>query len=229
MATIVFIPGGWHGGWWFAPIVERLRAEGHRAHAVTLTGVGERLHLTGRNGATNLDTHIEDVVAFLEAERLDDVVLCGHSYGGMVATGVADRMPERIASLVYLDAQVPRDGESLWTLTTPTFREAFFSGARDGANIDPPPGLDPRVTTHPLACFMQPISLTGAWTRVPDKRYVWCSEWKDSPFRTMYERVLDEPGWDVRAWPIEHDIVGQAPDDLVALLDDAAQATAHSS
>src|SRR5207248_1247925 len=99
------------------------RGGGHQALPVTLTGVGERAHLL--TPGTNLDTHVQDVVRLLEAEGVEDAVLCGHSYGGMVITGVADRVPGRIARLVYVDAYVPRDGQSCWALTTEAFRSFF--------------------------------------------------------------------------------------------------------
>ncbi|MEV8631592.1 alpha/beta hydrolase [Streptosporangium sp. NPDC051023] len=113
MTTFVLIPGMCHGGWCFHELTEQLRSHGHRAYPLTLTGLSERSHLL--HGGVNLDTHIQDVTGVLAAEQLQDAVLVGHSYGGMVITGVADRMPERVRSLVYLDAVVPADGESIWT------------------------------------------------------------------------------------------------------------------
>jgi len=114
MANIVMVAGGWHGGWALTAIARKLRARGHEVFTPTLTGLGERSHLAGI--AINLDTHIEDVANVVRYERLRNVVLCGHSYAGMVITGVADRLPEQIASLVYVDAFVPKDGESWWAL-----------------------------------------------------------------------------------------------------------------
>ena len=100
MATFVLVPGGWHGGWYFQGMAARLRAEGHAAVPVTLTGLGDRAHLA--TASTNLDTHIQDVIAVLNAERVNDAVLVGHSYGGMVITAVADRVPELIEGLVEI-------------------------------------------------------------------------------------------------------------------------------
>lgn len=111
MAIFVLVHGGGHGGWCYDRLAARLRAEGHEVHAPTLTGVGERLHEV--TPAVGLETHIADIVGLLEAKDLRDVVLVGHSYGGPVITGVADRAGERIARLVYLDAVRPRSGESL--------------------------------------------------------------------------------------------------------------------
>ena len=110
MANFMLVHGAWHGGWCWRRVVQALASQGHRAHAVTLTGVGERAHLM--SSAITLETHIADVVSALEAEELDDVVLAVHSYAGMLGTAVADRMPGRLRHLVYVDAVVPRPGES---------------------------------------------------------------------------------------------------------------------
>ncbi len=216
MAAIILVAGGWHGGWWFRPVTDQLRQTGHDVYPVTLTGLGERRHLG--TSIVNLDTHIADVVATIEFERLEQVVLCAHSYGGMVISGVADRIPDRIAALVAIDAQIPRDGESLWGLTTDAFREAFIEWTTDGANVDPPSGLDERTTPHPLASFVQPIHLTGAGDRVGRKHYVWLSGWEESPTKLIYDRLRDDPSWDVRTWPIGHDVITEGADRLVDLL-----------
>ena len=119
MATFVLVPGAWHGGWWFDPLARRLRRHGHEAYLLTLTGVGDRNHLL--TDSVNLD-NIQDLANVLEAERIEDAVLVGHSYGGMVITGVADRVPERVDALVYVDAFVPRDRDAAWDLATDDLR-----------------------------------------------------------------------------------------------------------
>src|SRR5262245_27253642 len=108
MATYVLVHGGAHGGWCYQRVARILRADGHEVYTPTLTGCGERAHLV--SAEVDLETHIADVVAVLEYEDLEDVVLVGHSYGGMVITGVADRAPERIGRLVFLDAANPKNG-----------------------------------------------------------------------------------------------------------------------
>jgi len=110
MTDFVFVHGAWHGGWGFADLARRLQAAGHAAWRPTLTGLGERSHLA--MAPVNLDTHVEDIVQVLQYEDLHDVVLCGHSYGGMVVAGVADRCADRLKALVFLDAYVPEDGDS---------------------------------------------------------------------------------------------------------------------
>jgi pimeloyl-ACP methyl ester carboxylesterase len=118
--TIVFVHGAWGGGWQYTRVQPVLEEAGHTVYRPTMTGLGERVHLGGPD--VGLSTHIEDIVKVLEFEELDKVVLVGHSYGGMVIAGVADRVPERIAKLVYFDAILPEDGESV---------ESLFGGAID--------------------------------------------------------------------------------------------------
>jgi pimeloyl-ACP methyl ester carboxylesterase len=175
MATYVLVPGGAHGGWCYQRVAAILRSAGHDAYAVTLTGVGERSHLL-RPGV-DLDLHIADVTAVLHYENLDDVILVGHSYGGMVVTGVADRAADRIGRLVYLDAANPRNGQSLVDVTEGGIAMIRPLGqVVDGVELvlfpSPDAGLmygvtDPddlawmadRLTPHPWRCFEQPLKL----------------------------------------------------------------------
>src|SRR5579859_6610796 len=112
MAIFVLVHGGFHGGWCYARVAAELRAEGHDVYTPTLSGLGERAHLA--NHLINLSTHIQDIVAVIDTNDLQDVILCGHSYGGVVITGVAGLIGERIRTLFYLDAAVPEDGQSLF-------------------------------------------------------------------------------------------------------------------
>jgi len=127
MATYVLVHGGAHGGWCYGKVTPLLRDAGHQAYAPTLTGVGERSHLLHRG--VDLDLHITDIVNLLHYEDLREVILVGHSYGGMVITGVADRAAERIRHLVYLDAALPEDGESLASMN-PLTMEPTYAGVQ---------------------------------------------------------------------------------------------------
>src|ERR1700722_11132565 len=120
-ATYVLVHGAWHGGWCFARVAELLRARGDRVFTPTMTGLGERVHLA--HPGITLDDHVTDIVNVLRFEDLRDVVLLGHSYGGFVISGVVEAVPERIAALVFLDAFVPQDGESLADLIPASPRE----------------------------------------------------------------------------------------------------------
>jgi pimeloyl-ACP methyl ester carboxylesterase len=177
MATFVLIHGGGHGGWCYNKLSPLLRAAGHLVYSPSLTGCGDRKHLVTTN--TDLDTHITDVVNLLEYDDLTDVILVGHSYGGMVITGVADRIPERIGKLVYLDAAHPVDGESLRVLASQSI-EPTYAGVRTVEGVElvmwPMPGMagffgitdpadaawtDAKLTPHPWKCFDQPLRLAG--------------------------------------------------------------------
>ena len=117
MTSFVLVHGGWHGGWCYNRVAKILRDGGHDVFTPTLTGLGERSHLL--QAGIDLDTHITDVMNVIKWEGLTDVVLCGHSYGGFVVTGVSDRMPDKIASVVYLDAFVPEDGDTCMSFLAP--------------------------------------------------------------------------------------------------------------
>lgn len=168
MANFVLVHGGWQGGWSYRRVARLLRQAGHEVYTPTLTGLGERSHLAEM--PINLDTHITDIVNTILWEDLSDVVLVGHSYGGMVITGVADQISERISALVYLDALVPEAGDTLFTLR-PEFMEPFVTrvATNEGLMVPPFPAsaydtslpedwawIDEKTTPHPFACFVQP-------------------------------------------------------------------------
>lgn len=217
MSTFVLVHGGWRGGWTFAPIARTLRGLGHEVFTPTLTGLGERVHLACAR--PNLDTHITDVANVLIYEKLTDVILCAHSYAGMVVSGVADRLPERIAALVYVDAFVPDDGDAWWDLAGDYFRKLAIDGsAEDGLGVASPPGTDPRRVPHPLAAFRQSIRLTGRWKEVPEKMFIYASDWEATPFTPTYERLKGDRGWMVKSLPTGHDVFGQAPDAFLTFI-----------
>jgi pimeloyl-ACP methyl ester carboxylesterase len=226
MATLVIVHGGWGGGWEWRDVERLLRADGHEVSRVTLTGLGERAHLLSTS--VNLDTHVEDVVRHIQAEDLHGVILVGHSYGGMVVTGVADRVPERIAGLVYVDAFVPRDGESLLDLLPDDFAGHVRASAVDGRV--PPPGEDPRyprwyldrVGDHPLAAFEQPLRRDRHDNGVA-ATYIKCTE-SDVPLDSSVDRAKTA-GWTMRELATGHDAQVFDPDGLAELLRAAAAAS----
>ncbi|TMR92355.1 alpha/beta fold hydrolase [Nonomuraea basaltis] len=223
MTTFVLIPGMCHGGWCFEEVARQLRDHGHRVLPLTLTGVAERSHLL--HGTVNLDTHIQDVTALLAAEDIQDAVLAGHSYGGMVITGVADRMPERVGSLVYLDAMVPGHGDSCWSLVSDQERQWYADVVDTGYAVRPLPFFDPRATPHPLATLLQPLHLTGGLARVRRRDYVYAAAWDgQSPFTPVYRRLCTDPSWRTHALDSGHNLMRDAPHDLVKILLDSAGA-----
>jgi pimeloyl-ACP methyl ester carboxylesterase len=221
MATFVLIPGGWRGGWTFADFVAKLKREGHEAYAVTLSGLEETPD--GSAAGINLDTHIGNVIELLEVEDLSEVILCSHSYGGMVATGVADRMAERIAALVYLDAFVPEDGQSWWDIANDHFRRLITELARrDGFSVLPPFGGDRRRRPHPIGTFLQALQLAGAQKEMP-RVFVYATGWDATPFTAQYQRLQEDPAWIVHSVASAHDLVNIVPDQIFTILMEVAR------
>jgi pimeloyl-ACP methyl ester carboxylesterase len=216
MATFVLIPGGWRGGWTFADFVARLRRAGHEAYALSLSGLDDVPEPSAAN--INLDTHIADVVELLAVEDLSEAILCSHSYGGMVAAGVADRAPERIAALAYLDAFVPVDGQSWWDLAGDHFRQLVIDRARhDGLTVLPPHGPDPRRRPHPIGTFLQALHFTRAEKPMP-RLFVYASGWDATPFTAQYQRLKDDPDWQVHSIACGHDLINVAADEVFYIL-----------
>lgn len=226
MATFVLVHGGGHGGWCYRDVARLLRAAGHEVHTPTLTGLGERSHLVGPH--VDLDLHIRDVVAVLHFEDLRDVVLVGHSYGGMVVTGAADRAADRVGRLVYLDAANPVDGQSLVDVAGPIIEATRPLGETvDGVELVllPAPGagafygvadpdavawMDERLTAHPWKCFEQPLKLThkDALQAIPDYHIV-CT----STLATRDPELLAKARAAGRLWDIDtgHDLMITEP------------------
>lgn len=225
MATFVVAHGAWGGGWSWSLVRPLLRAAGHEIFTPTYTGLGERAHLA--TPWIDLSTHIQDVVAVLEYEDLQRVILVGHSYGGMVATGVAARVPWRLAQVVYVDAFVPTDGESLLDLVGITEAARFEALARsdgDGWRVPhafpaspPMPGADRRCP-HPLACFRQPISLSSNAGPDLPRTYVLCTNPSRGPFERFATRARINPAWRCIDFVTDHNPQYSAPGALAELL-----------
>ncbi|MGW6502670.1 alpha/beta fold hydrolase [Nonomuraea angiospora] len=221
MATYVLIPGMCHGGWCFDELAGQLRSRGHRAYPLTLTGIAERGHLLTRG--VNLDTHIQDVTGVLDAADITEAILVGHSYGGMVITGAADRAPGRVRDLVYLDAVVPGHGDSCWSLVTDRERRWYADVVDSGYATRPLPFFDPRATGHPIASLLQPLRLTGDLGHVRRREYVYAAGWEgESPFTPVYERLRRDPAWTTHALAAAHNLMRDAPQDLLEILLDVA-------
>ena len=228
--NIVLVHGAWHGGWGWKRLAPLLRRAGHSVFTPTMTGLGERAHLAGP--AVDLETHIRDVLGVLEAEELENVLLLGHSYGGMVVTAAADRAPQRIARLVYLDAFVPEDGKSLMDYVVPERAAAFRAeGERTGRITPPPPSLwgvtDPTDVAwaarhdvpHPYASMRQPLRLANAaaLARIP-KAFIYCSSPPTGSFDQFAAKTRKDPEWRFFELATGHDAMVLVPDKLAAIL-----------
>jgi pimeloyl-ACP methyl ester carboxylesterase len=232
MTTYVLVHGGFQGGWSYKRVARLLREAGHDVYTPTLTGLGERSHL--RQFPINLETHICDVANTILWEELTDIVLVGHSYGGMVITGVADRLAERISSLVYLDAIVPTDGSTLFTIRPEYLTRFVAKLAAEGGLMVPPnpasafdtatPGdwawMDGKTTAHPFACFAQSIRLTGEELRVRRRIYIYA---EGGICDGMYDVFRGDAGAEVIGVKGSgHSIMIDQPQRLAEILGDAS-------
>lgn len=230
MAVFVVAHGAWSAAWAWKKMRPLLRAAGHELWTPTYTGLGERAHLASHS--IDLDTHIADVVGVLEMEELRDIALIAHSYGGMVATGVADRARERVAQLLYLDAFVPEDGQSLFDLQPPATRERMRELARsNGEGWRVPPNPMPADTPaadvawasgrrlpHPIKAFEQRLRLVGKQPP-PPRSYIYCRRIGPTDvFRPFAERARREPGWRYFEIDASHNPHITAPHALLDLL-----------
>jgi pimeloyl-ACP methyl ester carboxylesterase len=219
-STFVIVHGAWGGGWAFRRVETLLRARGHTVYRPSLTGLGERVHLATPD--VSLSTHIDDIVNVLVFEDLHEVTLVGHSYGGMVITGVADRVPERIRSLIYIDALVPNDGDSAAGLLGP--RTDWLKQMTKGGFIVPPwvkPEQPlPKDVPQPLKTFTEAIVLRNKAGRAVPATYILTMEAGKNvdDFSSQAERARAR-GWPVHILQADHNPQWSAPEPLVQMLD----------
>ncbi len=215
--TYIFIPGGWHGGWVFDPILQKLERLNKKCIALTLPGLEpEQDNL---NKIINLDTHIQFVIDIIIRENITDIILCGHSYAGMVMTGVADKIPEKIYGLIYIDAYIPENGDNCWSLTSEAYRNVFATGAgKDGYTVEVPPGTENRRRPHPLATFMQKVNLTGNHEKIQNRAFIYLTGWEGTPFTKQYERFKNSKDWHVETIHAVHNVMRERPEELTEVL-----------
>ena len=229
MATFVVAHGAWGAGWVWKKMHPLIAKRGHRLVVPTLTGLGERAHLARPD--IDLETHIADILGVLKYEDLKIVNLIGHSYGGMVATGVADRARDRITQLIYLDAFAPNDGDSAFELlpaATRAQRQSAASGNADAWRMPPGPmppdtpaedraWCEPLRVPQPVKTFEQKLKFQGGPLTLP-RHYIYCTRIPpDDRFRPFYERAKRE-GWGVTELDASHNPHVTCPEALADLL-----------
>lgn len=238
--TFVLVHGAWHGGWCWRLVQEALEAQGHSVTAPTLTGLGERAHLLTPD--LGLNTHIEDVVQHVLFEELDDIVLVGHSYAGMVITGVVDRIKSRITRIVYLDAAMPEDGESFASQTpgaTPALIEKIEQGfqgmSTDGVTMAVFPTtvlgipdtdtvstqwVSKHLTPHPLKTWLDQLTLKNGGSTGMPRSYIHCNgpAMESASFPAIYAELSALSDWDTYTLATGHDAMVTAPKELATLL-----------
>jgi pimeloyl-ACP methyl ester carboxylesterase len=231
--TFVLVHGASHGGWCYERVATTLRSQGHRVFTPTLAGLAERS--SEISPRTNLTTHVGDILGVFEQERLEDVFLCGHSYGGMVITGVAERIADRIRNLVYIDAVVPENGTCMNDYVFPGWqRPAVRLAVRllgRGYILGPPPPawyfkvnkadqamVSRRLTAHPFASLEEKIEIGGNADGVAGHTYVYGTRFGFRPITEQYDRARARPGWKVFEVEAGHDIMIDAPKELADIL-----------
>ena len=232
--TFVLVHGAWHGGWCWQRVAGRLRDAGHSVFTPTLTGLGERSHLL--RAGIDLATHITDVVNVMKWEGLTDVVLCGHSYGGFVISGVAEQVAPAIRAIVFLDAFVPRDGESVQDLTGPTVKDNIAAALQRGDIAIPPRAaeafgvnaadrawVDRLCVGQPIATFTDKIVLTGARDRIARKSYIRAESYANPGFDRALASAQSDSSWRTYGVPCGHDVMVDMPERLSEILLEAAR------
>lgn len=215
MATFVFCAGGGVGGWCWRDMKldSKLRGSGHEVFMPTYTGVGERVHLS--NPKIDLNTHIQDILMHLKYEDLTDVILVGHSYGGMIIAAVAEQAPERIRHLVSLDGFIPENGQSIADIVGAEVMAMYEDNAQahgDGWLLVPVwPDADPRDTTHPLATAYTPVVIDDPKAEKIPRTYIFCTEGKEDDPTVRFtmehiEKVKADPQWDYREIKTDHSV-----------------------
>jgi pimeloyl-ACP methyl ester carboxylesterase len=227
--TFLLVHGAWHGGWCWRRVAERLRARGHAVFTPTLTGLGERAHLLRPD--IDLSLHVADVLGAIRCERLSDMVLVGHSYGGCVISGVVEAVADKIRSIVFLDAFIPENGESLFDVVQPAVKEVIQGvldrgettvPVRDAAafkvNEKDRAWVDSLATPQPIRAMTEKIKLTGARDRIAQKIYIRASGYPNVSFDKALARVKADRGWRAYEVPCGHDVMIDEPDRLTEIL-----------
>lgn len=232
--TYVLVHGAWGGGWIWKHTAEGLRAKGHRVFTPTQTGLGERRHLMAR--AITIDTFVQDIAAVLETEELQDVILVGHSFGGMAVTGVTDRMPQRIRHLVYLDALLPESGDTAFATLPPGIEDARRRTVEEqggGVALPVPPlsafplpddiraWFGRRLAPHPFGTYETPLRLRaapGAGRPVTYVSYTNPALASIEPSRVR-ARAKQGPNWRFMEMDVPHDAQAAVPERIIGLLD----------
>jgi pimeloyl-ACP methyl ester carboxylesterase len=223
MATFVLVHGAWGGGWVYKGVAKTLRDHGHDVYVATLTGLGERAHLA--SPAIDLSTHIRDVVNLIRYESLSDIILCGHSYGGMVITGVAGTIGERIRTLFYLDAFLAGDGQSLWDIADEDAHRHYIDSQREVPGMCLPfqesrrtDGEPPHANRHPLLTLIEPLKLNGSEKHVRNRTYVCAMRNAPTPFTGFFEGLQGDAAWKLETADTGHMVMTDDPERLVQLL-----------
>lgn len=227
--SFVLVHGAWHGGWCWRRVADRLERKGHKVYAPSLTGLGDRSHLIGTK--PTVTTHIDDIANIIRFEDLQRTVLVGHSYGGIVISGVAEKVLAQIASIVFLDAFVPQNGQTIMSLSRQGLRDAVNAAIKRGDLGIPPASaayfgvnekdrafVDRKCTPQPIGTYGDPVKLSGAREKIGRKTYIRAKGFNSAGFDAIAARLRADPAWTVHDMPCGHDAMIDMPDRLTELL-----------
>lgn len=228
--TFVLVHGAWHGAWCWERVAQRLRQQGHRVYAITLTGLADRSHLMSES--ITLDTHIADIVNLFKWEDIDQAVLVAHSYGGWPVSGALEQIHGSVSSVIYLDSFVPQDGQSGADLVSPGLRKLLDDAMAQGQVARNPPKaevfvferpedaawVDSKMTPQPNRVALQKIRLTGGREKVGRKTYIRTTRYKNQRFDGYVKDLRQTPGWQVHEFDAGHDAMVEKPEELTRLL-----------
>jgi pimeloyl-ACP methyl ester carboxylesterase len=217
MASYVLVHGAWGGGENWLPMARQLRAKGHDVHVAALTGLGARTHQL--SPSITLSTHIADVAGLIDTNDLDDIILVGHSYGGMVISGIAAKWADHIRGLVFVDAFLPRDGESLWDIADDPSRKHYIDAQRTTPGLVAPfPGNTRPDARHPLLTLIEPYRATGREIAIKRRTYVYATRGAPTVFSKFHERVATDKTWEVHRVDAGHMVMHDQPAALLDIL-----------
>ena len=227
--TFVLVHGAWHGGWCWRRVAAFLQKRGHNVFTPTLTGLADRSHLL--RGDIDLGTHIADIVNLVRWENLDSIVLAGHSYGGFPVSGAIEQIFDRIASVVFLDAFLPEDGQKTLDLASDFARNSMLEAITKGEIGSPAPAaarfavnardqawVDAMLTPQPLGVSTQPIKLSGLRDRVAKKSYIRAAKYQQPRFDAYFRAKKADPSWRTYEVPCGHDVMIDMPERLAEIL-----------
>jgi pimeloyl-ACP methyl ester carboxylesterase len=222
MADYVLVHGAWGGGQAYDRLAEELRRGGHRVLVTALTGLGIRSNEL--HPGITLTTHLDDVCEQIAVAGFERFILAGHSYGGMVITGVATRLGARIDAIAYIDAFLPADGQSLWDITG-EFEHGWYIEQQKftpglippigSLDFEPVPGI---VGLHPLLTLLEGVRFTGEEAKIPRRVYVFASDWQPTPFVRFRDAIWDDPAWECHDSKAGHFVMADQPEQLLEIM-----------
>jgi pimeloyl-ACP methyl ester carboxylesterase len=227
--TFVLVHGAWHGGWCWRRVSDLLEKQGHKVLTPTMTGLGERSHLMSKDVV--LDTHIADIVNVVRWEELKGICLVAHSYGGFPVSGALEQMFDRVASVVFLDAFIPENGQRSLDVASEFSRKGTLEAVAKGEVSRPAPKaetfhvnekdrawVDSKLTPQPVGVALQPIKLTGAREKVAKKTYIRAPAYAQPAFDSYYAARKTDAAW--RTYEVDggHDVMVDRPERLVEIL-----------